>query len=107
MNTDLVVLQFVHDYQKLCGGRTPSIRLIAKGISEGAEVSLSHQTVFNALDRLEKIGYIERKPFTAPTKVRDITILEDGEIALRMNKPRNPEGDNTLLDQSPSLGAEG
>ena len=107
MNTDLIVLQFVHDYQKLCAGRTPSTRLIAKGISEGAEVSLSHQSVFNALDRLEKVTYITRQPFTAPTKVRAITILEDGEIALRMNRKREPEVDETLLGESPPLGMDG
>jgi DNA-binding PadR family transcriptional regulator len=98
-----MVLQFVHDYQKLCGGRTPSTRLIAKGVTEQG-YSISHQSVFNALERLEKLGYVEREDFEAKTKVRAITILTDGEIALRMHRPPAPVPGSTLLDEPGALG---
>ena len=103
MNTDLTILQFVHDYQKLCGGRTPSTRLIARGVAEFG-LTISHQGVFNALERLSKLGYIERVEFEAKTKVRGITVLDDGEIALRMHRPPVEPEVETLLDESPPLG---
>ncbi len=98
-----MVLQFVQDYQKLCGGRTPSTRLIAKGVTEQGH-SISHQSVFNALERLEKLAYVEREDFEAKTKVRAISILMDGEIALRMHRPPAPMPAETLLDEPGALG---
>jgi DNA-binding MarR family transcriptional regulator len=82
MNLEMEVLLYVESYQSLCVGRTPSIRLITQGIDS----TVSHQTVYNALNRLEKLGYIERGPFVSPNKSRSVKILEDGQAAISMFK---------------------
>jgi len=78
MNLEIEVLRYVHEYQTLCAGRTPSIRLIASGI----EADVSHQSVYNALTRLEKQGYIARGPFVSPNRAREIQISERGHSVL-------------------------
>jgi len=80
MNLEIEVLRYIHEYQTLCAGRTPSIRLITSGIDS----DVSHQSVYNALTRLEKLGYIERGAFVSPNKPREIEISERGHDTLSL-----------------------